>query len=42
MFIGCATPAGVVDTAIAFGLPVVAMAYTIGGISGCHINPAIT
>ena len=42
MFIGCATPAGVVGTAIAFGLTVVAMAYTIGGISGCHINPAIT
>ena len=34
--------AAVVGTAIAFGLSVVAMAYTIGGISGCHINPAIT
>lgn len=32
----------VVGTAFAFGLSVVAMAYTIGGISGCHINPAIT
>ena len=32
----------VVGTALAFGLAVVAMAYTIGGISGCHINPAIT
>ena len=32
----------VVGTAMAFGLAVVAMAYTIGGISGCHINPAIT
>ena len=42
MFLGCNTPAGVVGTAIAFGLTVVAMAYTIGSISGCHINPAIT
>ncbi|MBQ0053342.1 MAG: aquaporin [Bacteroidales bacterium] len=42
VFLGCDTPAGVVGTAIAFGLSVVAMAYTIGGISGCHINPAIT
>ena len=32
----------VVGTALAFGLAVVSMAYTIGGISGCHINPAIT
>ena len=32
----------VVGTAMAFGLAVVAMAYTIGGISGCHIYPAIT
>jgi len=42
MFLGCNTPAGVVGTAIAFGLSVIAMAYTIGGVSGCHINPAIT
>lgn len=42
MFLGCDTSAGVVGTAMAFGLSVVAMAYTIGGISGCHINPAIT
>ena len=34
--------ASVVGTAVAFGLAVVAMAYPIGGISGCHINPAIT
>lgn len=32
----------VVGTAMAFGLSVIAMAYAIGGISGCHINPAIT
>ena len=37
-----ADTASVVGTACAFGLAVVAMAYTIGGISGCHINPAIT
>ena len=42
MFLGCDTPAGVVGTAVAFGLTVIAMAYTIGAISGCHINPAIT
>ncbi|MCF0178043.1 MAG: MIP family channel protein [Bacteroidales bacterium] len=34
--------ASVVGTAAAFGLAVIAMAYTIGNISGCHINPAIT
>ena len=42
MFLGCLEPAGVVGTAIAFGLTVVAMAYTIGGISGCHINPVVS
>ena len=50
-FLGCGTAvalgcgsdtASIVGTAIAFGLAVVAMAYTIGGISGCHITPAIT
>ncbi len=37
-----ADTASVVGTALAFGIAVVGMAYTIGGISGCHINPAIT
>ena len=41
--LGCGSDtASIVGTAVAFGLAVVAMAYTIGGISGCHINPAIT
>ncbi|MCF0173600.1 MAG: aquaporin, partial [Bacteroidales bacterium] len=42
VFVGCGNPAGVVGTSLAFGLSVIAMAYTIGSISGCHINPAIT
>jgi aquaporin Z len=33
---------GFVGISFAFGLSVVAMAYAIGGISGCHINPAIS
>ena len=39
---GAENTAAIVGTAMAFGLSVIAMAYTIGGISGCHINPAIT
>lgn len=39
---GATSVAAVLTIAFAFGLSVVAMAYTIGGISGCHVNPAIT
>ena len=33
---------GTLGIAIAFGLSIVAMAYVIGNISGCHINPAVS
>lgn len=33
---------GVLTIALAFGLSIVAMAYVIGNISGCHINPAVS
>ncbi|MCL2290909.1 MAG: MIP family channel protein [Bacteroidetes bacterium] len=39
---GSAVAAWVLMVAFAFGLAVVAMAYTVGPISGCHINPAIS
>ena len=40
---GCVFPeAGYIATALAFGLVIVAMAYSIGNISGCHINPAVS
>ena len=46
VMIGCGTAiitgGDIVPTALAFGLSVVAMAYCIGRISGCHINPAIS
>ena len=33
---------GLLGVSLAFGLTVVTMAYTIGPISGCHLNPAVT
>jgi len=40
--LGVATPGGHLAVAFAFGLSIVAMAYVIGNISGCHINPAVS
>lgn len=45
VFAGAAQPfssVGTLGVAFAFGLSVVAMAYSVGKVSGCHINPAIT
>ncbi len=44
MLVGCdaAAGGGYILTALAFGLSIVAMAYSIGNISGCHINPAVS
>ncbi len=50
-FFGCGSAAlsggvdgvlGVLGISMAFGLSIVAMAYSIGNISGCHINPAVS
>ena len=42
IFLGAATGVGHLAVALAFGLSIVAMAYVIGGISGCHINPVVS
>ena len=52
VFFGCGTAVvakcstdnypGYILTALAFGLVIVAMAYSIGNVSGCHINPAVS
>ncbi|MCI1665911.1 MAG: aquaporin [Atopobiaceae bacterium] len=53
VLLGCGTAAAVgckgsevnaayILTALAFGLSIVAMAYSIGNVSGCHVNPAVS
>ena len=42
VFLGCAVTGGHLAVALAFGLSIVAMAYVIGNVSGCHINPAVS
>ncbi|HEY1690425.1 MAG TPA: MIP family channel protein [Solirubrobacteraceae bacterium] len=39
---GESAAAGIVATALAFGLVLLALVYAIGPISGCHVNPAVT
>ena len=46
VFVACGVAAftggSLVATSLAFGLVIVAMAYSVGRISGCHINPAVS
>lgn len=50
VFMGCGSatllgtdvPGGYLAVALTFGLAIVAMAYVIGNISGCHVNPAVS
>lgn len=44
MLVGCDASfgGGYILTAFAFGLTIVGMAYCVGNISGCHINPAVS
>lgn len=44
MLVGCNADygCGYILTALAFGLTIVGMAYCVGNISGCHINPAVS
>ncbi len=40
--VAAATKGELVATSLTFGLVIVAMAYSIGRVSGCHINPAVS
>lgn len=52
VFVGCGTAcvvdsntavgSGNISIALAFGLVIVALAYSVGNISGCHVNPAVS
>lgn len=44
MLVGCDAKngCGYLLTALAFGLTIVGMAYCVGNVSGCHINPAVS
>ena len=46
VFVACGVAAltggSLVATSLAFGLTIVAMAYSVGRVSGCHINPAVS
>jgi aquaporin Z len=41
-FTGTARSAGIVATALAFGLVLMGLAYAVGPVSGAHVNPAVT
>jgi len=46
VLMGCGTAVvsggNLVATSLAFGLAIIAMAYVIGNVSGCHVNPAVS
>ena len=46
VLMGCGTAVitggDIVATSLAFGLSIIAMAYVIGNVSGCHVNPAVS
>ena len=42
VLLGCDVSGGHLAVALAFGLAIVATAYVIGDVSGCHVNPAVS